>query len=183
MVWENEQLKKILKEGGVVVMPTDTIYGILGRAQDEKVVNRIYEIRQRAPSKPCIVLIGDLKEIRKFDIILTEQQKNIIKNFTESTSFVINCAEEKYSYLHRGTKTLALRLPQEKELRKLLLQVGPLVAPSANPEALPPSRSIDDAKKYFGKLVDLYIDGGKIATKASKIVRLHGDGTMTILRE
>lgn len=182
-IWNDENLIKVLKRNGVVVMPTDTIYGMVGRAENEAVVRRIYSIRKRNLKKPCIILIGDINELEKFSVFPTEEQKNIIKNFSSPTSFILDCPDEKFAYLHRGTKTLAFRLPTSPELRELLLKTGPLIAPSANLEAKPLSKNISEAKKYFGNLVDLYIDGGEIKSKASKLIELHKDGTVNILRE
>jgi len=190
-IWNDENLIKVLKENGVVVMPTDTLYGIVGRAQDAAVVNRIYELRKRAPNKPCIILISDISELEKFLISLSEQQKKVINNYWSfgfaqdnynATSIVLDCPNEKFSYLHRGTKTLAFRLPAQIDLQKLLKKTGPLIAPSANLEGFPPAQNILEAKKYFGDSVDLYIDGGTITGKASKIIRLHTDGSVDILR-
>jgi L-threonylcarbamoyladenylate synthase len=183
MAWNDKKLIEVLNGNGVAVMPTDTIYGIVGKAENEFTVNRIYNIKKRAPGKPCIILIGDIDELEKFSVFPAEEQKNIIKNFSSPTSFILDCAEEKFSYLHRGTKTLAFRLPQLQELRDLLMKTGPLVAPSANTEALPPCQNISEAKKYLGDSVDLYIDGGTIINKASKLIKLHKDGTVSILRE
>ncbi len=164
-------------------MPTDTLYGILGKAESEVTVKRIYAIRKRNPDKPCIILIGGMNELEKFGIILTpEQEKEIIKYGEQPTSFVLDCDNEKFEYLHRGTKTLAFRLPVEKELQDLLKQTGPLIAPSANPEGLPPAKNISEAKNYFGDAVDLYVDGGKIEGKASRVVKLHKDGSVEMLR-
>jgi len=183
-IWNNEDLIKILKNSGVVVMPTDTIYGIVGKAENENVVNRIYELRKRAPHKPCIILIGDMADLEKFSIVLSSEQKIAIEKYKfEPTSIILDCSEEKFAYLHRGTKTLAFRLPADKNLQDLLRQTGPLIAPSANTEAMPPSKNITEAKKYFGDKVDLYIDGGEINSKASKVIKLHKDGTVSILRE
>jgi len=182
-IWNNEDLMKILKNGGVVVMPTDTIYGIVGKADNERVVNRIYELRKRAPHKPCIILIGDMAELEKFSINLSEAQKVAIKKFrSEPTSIILDCPDEKFSYLHRDTKTLAFRLPIDKNLQDLLRQTGPLIAPSANLEGLFPAKNIAEAKKYFGDFVDLYVDGGEIEGKASKVIKLHKDGTIDVLR-
>lgn len=187
-IWNNQNLVKILKSG-VVVMPTDTIYGIVGSALSVSAVNRVYDLRRRAPEKPCIILIGDVSELEKFSITLSEAQKKKIKEFTEPTSFILDlpageagCSEEKFAYLHCGTKTLAFRLPQEPFLRKMLLKTGPLIAPSANTEGLPSAQNIAEAKKYFDDGVDLYIDGGEIKGKASRIVKLHKDGLVDILR-
>lgn len=174
---------KILSEGGVVVMPTDTLYGIVGKAFSPLTVSRIYEARKRTPEKPFIVLIGDVSELNKFSINLSEEQKKVVENFTTPTSFILDCPHEELTYLHRGTKTLGFRVPAEPGLRNLLLKTGPLVAPSANPEGLPPAKNITEAKNYFGDLVDLYIDGGEIEGKASKVIRLERDGTVAVLRD
>ncbi len=186
-IWDNENLVKVLKENGIVVMPTDTLYGIVGKAENTGVVERIYKIRKRNPEKPCIVLIGDINEFGKFGIVLTEKQEKEIKNHKEPTSFIFDCSDENINemltYLHRGTKTLAFRLPAQESLRNLLKKTGPLIAPSANPEALPPAQSITEAKEYFRDTVDLYIDGGEIKGKPSKVIKLHKDGSVSILRE
>ncbi|HTE48921.1 MAG TPA: L-threonylcarbamoyladenylate synthase [Candidatus Paceibacterota bacterium] len=181
-VWKNPDLIKVLKEDGIAVMPTDTLYGIVGRAQSAKAVNRIYKVRKRAPNKPCIILIPDINEPQKFGIVLTGEQKKEIKNYKEPTSFVFDCPDEELAYLHRGTKTLAFRLPAPEGLRNLLKETGPLIAPSANPEGLSPAENIFQAKKYFGDAIDLYVDGGTRAGSASKVVKLHKDGSVEILR-
>jgi L-threonylcarbamoyladenylate synthase len=193
-IWNDENLIKVLQEDGVVIMPTDTIYGMVGKAQEEFVVNRIYAIRKRNPTKPCIILIGDTEELEKFSIILTEEQKNKLKELwhisamaemchERATSVVLDCPDPSLEYLHRGTNTLAFRLSTTQALRDLLMKVGPLIAPSANLEAEPLSQNIEDAKKYFGDSVDLYIDGGTIKNKASKLIKLHKDGSIDILRK
>jgi len=186
-VWANENLIKVLKDGDVVVMPTDTIYGIVGLAQNEPTVNRIYKIRKRSPTKPCVILIGDIDELQKFSINLSKEQKNTLARTIlasgEPVSFVLDCIDEKFTYLHRGTKTLAFRLPAQKDLQRLLKQTGPLLAPSANIEGLPPAQNISEARKYFGDLVDLYMDGGTVSSrKASKVIKLHKDSSVDILR-
>jgi L-threonylcarbamoyladenylate synthase len=189
-IWNDKNLIKVLREDGVAIMPTDTIYGMVGKAQEEFVVDRIYTIRKRNPTKPCIILIGEIVELENFSIILSEEQKKVLQNFwsfdftqdLRPTSIILDCPDESLEYLHRGTNTLAFRLPAQAGLRKLLLKTGPLIAPSANTEALPPPKNISEAKKYFGDSVDLYIDGETIKNKASKLIKLHKDGSIDILR-
>jgi len=182
-IWNDENLVCLLKARGVAVMPTDTLYGIVGRARNVSTVERIYKARKRNPDKPCIILIGHIDELKNLSINISPEQKREIKKFSkEPTSFVLDCPDEKFAYLHRGTKTLAFRVPAQAGLRKLLKQTGPLTAPSANLEARPPSENIAEAKKYFGDGVDLYVDGGEIKGKASRVIKLHKDGSVTILR-
>ena len=192
-IWNDENLVKILKEEGVAVIPTDTLYGIVGRAENQSTVERIYKIRKRSPQKRCIVLIGDIHELEKFSIILTDEQKNMLKKYWSfdsaqdfqpgPVSVILDCPDNSFSYLHRGTNTLAFRLPAPQELRDLLLKTGPLIAPSANIEALLPAKNITEAQSYFGRQIDLYVDGGEIKGMASKIIKLHKDGGIDIIRE
>jgi len=189
-IWNDENLIEVLRKNGVVVMPTDTLYGIVGQALNSSVVERIYFLRKRNPEKPCIILIGTIDELEKFSVILSEEQKEffartvLAKDAKDGpVSIVLDCPDKKFLYLHRATKTLAFRIPFSQPLRDLLLKTGPLIAPSANLEALPPSETISEAKKYFGNLIDLYVDGGKLTGKASKVIRLRKDGTISIIRE
>lgn len=184
-IWGEESLINVLREGGVAVIPTDTIYGIVGQALNKDAVLRIYQIKKRAPEKPCIILIGDIKELEKFLINLSEKQKNKFEELSAggAVSIILDCPDDVFSYLHRGTKTLAFRLPETKELRNLLMKTGPLVAPSANPEGLSPAKNINEARTYFSDSVNMYIDGGEISGKASRVIKLWKDGSISILRE
>ena len=168
-------------------MPTDTLYGIVGKAENEDTVNRIYTIRKRNLEKPCIILIADIDELEKFSITLSEEQKKVMEKYwfenNEPVSIVLDCPDKKFTYLHRETKTLAFRLPEQKDLQNLLKETGPLIAPSANTEGLPSALNITEAEKYFGVSVDLYIDEGEIKGKASKVIRLKNDGSVEVLRD
>lgn len=193
MVWNDDNLIKVLKEGGVVVMPTDTLYGIVGNAFNENTVNRIYDIRKRDENKPCIILISDIADLRKFSIDLSIKQRVMLEGywptFVETkedkpspVSVVLDCPDEKFYYLHRGMNTLAFRVPIDENLRLLLSLTGPIIAPSANIEGFSPSHNADEAKKYFDDKVDLYIDGGEISGSPSRVIKLYVDGTISILR-
>lgn len=191
MIRNDLNLIRVLGENGVVVMPTDTLYGIVGRAQEPSVVDRIYRLKKRTSLKPCIILIGDISELEKFSINPNKEQKkaldkywsfNFTQDKTEPISIVLDCPNDAFAYLHRGTKTLAFRVPSFKPFREFLLNVGPLLAPSVNPEGLPPAQDIFEAKDYFGDKVDLYVDGGIITGKASRLIRLYPDSREAILR-
>ena len=181
-IWDDNNLIKLLKNGGVAIMPTDTIYGMTGKAHSETVVNRVYSIRKRDPNKPFIILIGDVDEIKKFSINISEEERNVLNKYWPGpVSIILDCPSDFLEYLHRGTKTLAFRVPKPQALRDLLLGTGPLIAPSANTEKFPASENIKDAQRYFGDLVDLYMDGGSVTSKASKIIKFHKNGSVSII--
>lgn len=177
-------LVDILKKGRLAVIPTDTIYGIVGSALNQKTVEKIYKLRKRTLDKPMIILISDIIDLQSFNISLTEKQKKFLqKVWPNPVSVILPMHSEKWKYLHRGTNSLAFRMPKRRQLRDLLKQVGPLVAPSANFEGKKVSQTIDEAKKYFGKKVAFYVDGGKLTTEPSTIIQLSSDGLPTILRQ
>lgn len=177
-----------LQRGGVVILPTDTLYGIVGSALSRKTVERIYKLRRRNPKKPLIILIGSTADLKKFGIQPSSRIKKILKQWWPGkVSVILPIANRggflrKFSYLHRGTGTLAFRLPDDSGLRSLLKKTGPLVAPSANLEGEPSAKTIRAAQKYFGDGVDGYVDVGRLNAKPSTLVQLDADGSCSVLR-
>ncbi|MDP1688766.1 MAG: L-threonylcarbamoyladenylate synthase [bacterium] len=186
-----KEIISILKRGGIGVLPTDTIYGLVGAALNKKTVRRIYKAKKRNPSKPFIVLISSMKDLELFDIKIDKVTKRILKKlWPGQISIILSSLNKKYYYLHRGTKTLAFRLPVSKSLINLLKEVGPLVAPSANVEGKLPAKTIKEAKVYFGnkiypeldRRVDFYVDKGRIMGKPSTLISVL-NGKVVVLRE
>ncbi len=173
-----------IDEGGIGIIPTDTIYGIVGSALNEKAVERIYQLRKRNLDKPFIVLISELDDLDKFGVKLTQQQKDfLINHWPNPLSVVLPVLDEKFKYLHRGKKSLAFRMPKDEELIELLKETGPMVAPSANVEGEKPAQTIEEAKEYFGNFVDFYIDRGRIIGEPSTLIELLEGGNFNILRQ
>ena len=172
----------LLKKGKVGVLGTDTIYGLVGSALNPQVVERIYRLRYRNFRKPMIVLIGALADLDFFKIKLAEKERNLlVKIWPGKISVILPCLSDKFEYLHRGTETLAFRIPERPMLADVLKKTGPLTAPSANPEGRPPAYTIEEAKKYFGDEVDFYLDAGRLDGFPSTLVALE-NGKMLIKR-
>lgn len=167
-----DKLIQILQNGGIGVIATDTLYGVVGQALNRRAVERIYTVKKRTPTKPFIILISDLSDLAKFNITLTGFAKNAINNYWPGpVSIILDCPDPDLEYLHRGTNSLAFRMPANQDLLEFIKKAGPLVAPSANPEGLTPAPTIEDAKNYFGDTVDFYIEG-TVNTKPSKIIKI-----------
>jgi Sua5/YciO/YrdC/YwlC family protein len=166
-----KRIIEILKEGGVGVLPTDTIYGLVGSALNKKTVERIYKVRKREKRKPFIILISGISDLKIFGIKLKPFQKSLIKKFWPGPySLIFECKNKKFAYLHRSKKSLAFRIPKAKWLRKFLKEVGPLVAPSANLAGMPFAKSAKEARRYFKAKVDFYFDAGRIDKKPSTLI-------------
>ena len=172
-----------LKKGGVGILPTDTLYGIVASALNEKAVERVYALKGRAPAKPCIILISSLSDLALFGVTLSPALQTILSTYWPGpTSIILPCVGEAFAYLHRGTHSLAFRLPKNDSLRALLQETGPLIAPSANAEGLPPATTIKEAQDYFKDKVDFYMDGGVLNNPPSSLIRISEDGAVEKLR-
>ncbi|MEI7688715.1 MAG: L-threonylcarbamoyladenylate synthase [Candidatus Nomurabacteria bacterium] len=180
-----QKAENILKNDGVVVLPTDTLYGLMASVYSKKAVEKIFKIKERDKSKALIVLISSLKDLAVFGIKIEKEQAKILEKFWPGkVSVLLSCKSSKYKYIHRGTGEIAFRMigSRNKNLYNLLEKVGPIVAPSANKEGGKPSEAVMDAREYFGDLVDLYINGGKKIGEPSTIIRLKNDG-FEVLRQ
>ncbi len=181
----NNHWKKVaesVKKGSLAIIPTDTIYGVVAPALNADVVETLYDVRGRNDKKPCIVLISSIEELDLFGIRLDSETKSILsKIWPNPVSVVLQCESDKFSYLHRGTKTLALRLPKKKKLLEFLKISGPIIAPSANPEGNPPAQNIKEAKKYFDGKILCYLSG-YISKKPSTIIGFE-NGKIKVIRE
>jgi len=158
------KVEKILEKDGVGILPTDTLYGLVGKALSKKAVKRIYKIKERNIKKPFIVLISSYKHLALFDIELRENQAKFLKKiWPGKVSIILPCKNKKLFYLHRGINSIAFRMigKKTKNLFNLIKKVGPLVAPSANKENYSPAKTTTEARKYFDNDIDFYLEGGK----------------------
>lgn len=176
----SDELVQILRSGGVAVMPSDTIYGIVGSANIPETVSRIRDIKNRGSNEAFIVLCANMDQVAQFDIAKSALEN--AKKYWPGKVSIIMKPSKVHGEIQGNQDGIAFRIPDYSELQALLLKTGPLVAPSANPRGLEPARTIADAKAYFGDLVDFYADGGRREGNPSKLIKLHDDGSEEILR-
>ena len=160
----------LLVKGKFIVAPTDTIYGILADALNYDSVTGLKRLR-RPSGRPFIVLIPDLSWVAKLG--LEARKENLKLLSLPGITVVFRKKTGLYHWL--GVDTLAVRYPRRGFIYRLLKRYGkPLVAPSANPEGLPPARDVGEAMGYFGDAVSLYVDGGRIEGTPSTIIKVEG---------
>lgn len=166
----DETIISLLRGGGIGVLRTDTIYGIVARANNCAAVNRVFEVKRRSPTKPPISLISHSNQLLDdYD----SQTLAILARYWPGKNTIILPTQNSPEWLSRGTRSISYRLPALPVLTALIDQTGPLVAPSANPEGQEPATTIDEAIAYFGDVVDFYVDSGKVTDNVpSKVYRL-----------
>jgi L-threonylcarbamoyladenylate synthase len=171
------------QSGEVAIFRTDTLYGLVAKAGDQEAVERVYTLKGRDFTKPCIVLVANKESVGEYGDVVEE----VSKKYEGAVTVVVPHTTEP-KWITRGGNTVAYRILKNtvanQKLRELLRETGPLIAPSANLQGFPPAKSIKEAREYFGSEVDMYIDGGVVpdGTQPSKVVVVTAEGTEKILR-
>ncbi len=171
-----KQAGEILRRGGLVIIPTDTVYGIAANSLNRKAVERLYQIKQRPDEKNCSLLIGSKERVEDFakDIQITAY-KLIDKFWPGALTIILKSAK---------ADTVGLRMPnQEIALKIIEFSALALACPSANISGKPAPQNFSEAVAPFKGLVEMAIDAGTTTLGVeSSVVDLSG-GEMNILRE
>jgi L-threonylcarbamoyladenylate synthase len=175
----DESIVLLLKKGGIGVVRTDTLYGLVAVANNDVAVERVFAAKHRAYDKSPIVMISNINQL--FDAVDTSIADRLAGLWPGKNSIVLPVRQAP-DWITRGKGTVAYRLPDDKMLRALIDKTGPLIAPSANPEGLHPAMTIDEAKAYFGNSVDFYVDGGTVTDDTPSRLYAFSGPTMERLR-
>jgi L-threonylcarbamoyladenylate synthase len=170
----------MLKNGAVGVLPGDTIYGLSTPALNQSSIERLYKIKDRSENKPYIILISSINQLSLFGID-TNRAKLILKYWPGALTVIFEVSSVP-DWLHRSTRSLAIRLPNDRKLQDLINQTGPIISTSANKQGQDPASSIQEAQSYFGEELDFYVDVGELKGQASTIVKLV-DNKLELIRQ
>ena len=176
---------QIIKNGGLVIFPTETVYGIGTNALDSKAVKKLYEVKKRPYEKPISLLVNSIEMIENIAKDITKLEYELIKKFFPGPLTIILKKKENISNIVTANKeTVGVRMPQNDIALKLIEYAGvPIATPSANISGKPSGTNMKDIMRDFEKKVEYFIDNGpsKIG-QASTIVQII-DETPYILRK
>lgn len=172
-----------LKAGRLVVMPTDTVYGIGADAFDSAAVAALLSAKGRGRDMPVGVLVGSWHTIEGLVFAMPDGARELVRAFWPGAlSLVVTQAPSLQWDLGDARGTVMLRMPLHPVAIELLREVGPMAVSSANISGRPPAVAADEARRQLGDLVEVYLDAGPAAQQAaSTIVDLTG-ATPRILR-
>jgi L-threonylcarbamoyladenylate synthase len=169
-----------LQDGGVGVMPTDTVYGLVARAHDAKAVGRLYALKHRH-HKPGTIIAASVAQVH--DLGVSQTLLDQVANLWPNPLSIILPVGKDFAYLHQGIGDIAIRVVDSPNIRQVLEQTGPLLTSSANQPYQPGATTIQQAWDYFGDTVDFYVDDGdRSGYLPSTILRLLDDGEIDVLR-
>ena len=185
-----EELKKaceVLRKGGIILYPTDTIWGIGCDATNQEAVKRIYDIKQRADSKSMLVLVDSVESLEYYVDELPEIAFDLIELSEKPMTIIYSGAQHVASNLIAPDGTLGIRVTREKFSQQLCRRLkNPLVSTSANISGEPSPCNFSEISEEIRRLVDYVVDyRQKETTKAqpSSIIRLGKGGLIQIIRE
>lgn len=170
---------KKLKDGCVFVIPTDTVYGFVAKADDKKSVEKIFKIKKRPKSKPLALFVSSIGQAKKIAEIDREKEIILRRYWPGKFTFLLR---EKNSHVDNNCLSkgrIGIRIPKNKLILQILKEIKmPLAQTSANISGLSESFEINKALSQFNKkkvLPDFVISGGNLPkSKASKVIDLTG---------
>ncbi|MDD5449152.1 MAG: L-threonylcarbamoyladenylate synthase [Candidatus Omnitrophica bacterium] len=157
---------EVLKEGGIIAFPTETVYGLGANFFDKKALDKLYEIKRRPKDKPFTVHIADLKDMEAFECEAPPFAKELIEKFWPGPLTLI--------FDTAASGKTGIRMPNSAIARELVRQSGILLAgPSANVSGLAPARDAMEVLKQFKDKIELILDGGEtVLGKESTVIDL-----------
>ena len=152
-----------LREGRLVVLPTDTLYGIGADAFNREAVERLLAVKGRGRHMPPPVLVGDIRTIDGLAIDVPDYVRRLVEAFWPGPLTVVLKAQPSLTWdLGDTNGTVALRMPDHELALALLREVGPMAVSSANVTGWPAARTMVEAATQLGSAVFVYLDGGPV---------------------
>lgn len=162
----------ILREGGIVAFPTDTVYGVGADTLNPKAVEKIYLAKRRPRDKPLPVLVSSIDDVRKVAAELPPIFAELTARFWPGAlTLIVKAKDILPPEVTAGRKTIAVRMPDNRIALELIGRFGyPLATTSANLSGMPESVSAQEVQASLGDKVDLILDGGITAKKVASTV-------------
>lgn len=172
---------EILRGGGIVIYPTDTVYGMGCDLFNKKGIERIYEIQRRDRKQPLSFICADLKDISRYAQVSDNAYKIMKRLLPGPYTFILDASRAVPKIILPKRQTTGIRVPENRICQALLAEMGsPVISTSVKDgegELLSDPRIIEE---FFGKRVDMIIDGGIIAAAPSSVVSLLNEGVEVI---
>ncbi|MDR6570405.1 L-threonylcarbamoyladenylate synthase [Chitinophaga ginsengisegetis] len=177
----------VLRTGGLILYPTDTIWGIGCDATDETAVQKIYALKKRSESKSLVILLADAKDLLHYVANPRPDMADIIAGFTRPTTVIYEGALGLAPNVIGEDGSIAIRIVKDPFCRHLIKRLRkPLVSTSANISGEPSPASFREVSANIRNGVDYvvkYRQNDETTSAASRIIRINKDGSIVIIRD
>lgn len=175
----SDKARKVIGEGGLVIYPTETAYGIGANALDEEAVEKVYEVKQRPRSKGLTVIVNSLDQAEEY-AELNDAEKALVEEFMPGPLTLV--AEKKDDVPDNLNDSFVFRISSSPIARELASE-GPIIATSANISGEKTSYSVDDISDELLKKTDFVLDRGNLPRGPTSTIAEIEDGEVFIHRE
>ena len=160
---------EIIRNGGIVAFPTETVYGIGTNGLDEKAVKKLYDVKQRPMDKPISLLVSSMEMVEMVAKDISDVEYRLMEKFFPGPFTIILKKEDIVpDIVTANSEFVGVRMPSGDIARKLVELAGvPVATPSANISGKPSGIDFDDVLKDFRGKADFFIDGGKSSLRNS----------------
>lgn len=170
-----DKLRTILENGGAVVLPTETVYGLFAQALNEEAVNRVYQLKQRPRDKAMNLNVSNLNDIYFFSQNPPHYLEKLYNRFMPGPLTIILKANENIPFwVNSGLDTVGFRLPKHEKTLRLIRETGPLIGPSANVSGQESGKEFTKVLSQFSEKLEGIADDEALTGIDSTILDLSG---------
>jgi tRNA threonylcarbamoyl adenosine modification protein (Sua5/YciO/YrdC/YwlC family) len=167
---------EIMRDGGVIIYPTDTVYGLGCALFNKKGIDKIYEIKRRNRKQPLSFVCADLKDISRYARVSDFAYKTMKRLLPGPYTFILEASRLVPKIILPKRLTTGIRVPDNQICLSLVRELGqPIISTSVTTEDGEVLSDPSEIKEKFGKRVDLIIDGGILASEPSSVISLVDD--------
>ena len=178
-----KDIVKYLKKGGIIITPTDTVYGIMADATNDEAVKKVYEAKKRSFDKPLIVLVNSTEMLNDYVLEIDDITKRIINKYWPGPLTILFKKNNKLSKYVSNNEYVGIRYTDNEIINNILKEFKkPVVSTSANISNNDVITDISMIPSELLEKVDFVLDGGELSNKSSTIIKVE-NGKIEILRE
>ena len=177
-----DEAASILKEGGLIAFPTETVFGFGVIFDNKKSYDRLIQVKRRPPEKPFTLMLSDIEQIEQYAFVDDRANKLIQMYMPGQFTIILKAKDNLPEYCVSREGNIGIRISSDELVRELIRKTGkPLLVPSANKSGEPPLTKSDDVISIFDKEIDAIIIGESVSNTPSTIVLVDND--VKVIRE
>ncbi len=171
----------VLKDGGVIIYPTDTVYGLGCDLSNKRGIERIYDIKKRNKKQPLSFVCSDLKHISQYALVTDYAYKTMKRLLPGPYTFILEASRLVPKIILPKRPTTGIRVPDNEICLSLIRELGqPIISTSVKTQDGEDLGNPSIIDEYFGRIVDLIIDGGTIDPQPSSVISLIDDSAQIL---
>ena len=179
-----DKICEVINNGGIVITPTDTIYGIMGKKKKKNVIRKVFEIKKRPFNKPLLLLMDSFEMVKQYTEEISEKERLLMDRYWPGlVTFILKKNDKVSELITSGNDTVGIRIPNNKDLLEIIRRLNrPVISTSANITGTEVITSTQLLEKDLIDNIDYIEDGGEVDSESSTIIKIE-DNKLVVLRE